>query len=111
MVTLTELTTISDVEYLFEFIEEQTDTKLYRVLADISTNKNRYNEFTVNSGAFLFPIDGFYTYNVYEQNSGSGNLNPSGLNRVETGRAHVFIVDAANSEYTTTESNKVYDEE
>lgn len=108
---MTELTTISPVEYLFEFIEEQTDEKLYRVLTDISPAKIRYNEFVVSPGAFIFQIDGFYSYNVYEQNSGSGNLDPTGLNRVETGRAHVYIDETPNSEYTTNEINNVYEEQ
>jgi len=110
-VTVTELTTISDPAYLFEFIEEQTDQKFYRVLTDVSSNKSRYNQFTVTSSAFPFPIDGFYTYNIYEQSSGSSNLDPTGLNKVETGRAHIYIDDASRSEYTTTETNKVYNDE
>ena len=110
MVTVTELTTLTNPEYLFEFIEEQTDDKVYSILADVSTATTRFNDFSITDGVDLtFPIDGFYTYNIYEQVNGSGNLNPTGLTLVETGRAHVYIVDATRTEYTATETNSVYE--
>ncbi len=110
MVTVTELTTLTNPEYLFEFIEEQTDDKVYSILADVSTETTRFNDFSITDGVDLtFPIDGFYTYNIYEQVNGSGNLNPSGLTLVETGRAHVYVIDTARTEYTTTETNSVYE--
>jgi hypothetical protein len=109
--TLTELTTISNPEYLFEFTEEQTHTSVYSILTNISLSTTRYDEFTVIDGTDLdFPIDGFYTYNVYEQANGSGNLDPTGLDRVETGRAHVYVVDADPNEYTeATSTENVYE--
>jgi len=110
IVTVTELTTLTNPEYLFEFTEEQIDTELYCILTDISTTTNRFNEFSITDGVDVtFPIDGFYTYNIYEQANGSGNLDPTGLNLVETGRAHVYVIDAERTEYTTTETNSVYE--
>lgn len=111
VLTLKELTTISSVEYLFEFVEEQTDEKIYAIIADTSSYPDRYNEFTIIDGTTLtFPIDGFYTYNVYEQASGSGNLDPTGLTKVEHGRAHVWKSDTAANEYEdTTEQDNVYE--
>tara|TARA_R110001606_G_scaffold56821_2_gene137667 strand:+ start:2792 stop:3124 length:333 start_codon:yes stop_codon:yes gene_type:complete len=109
--TLTELTTISNPEYLFEFTEEQSSESVYAILTNESLSTTRYDEFTVIDGTDLdFPIDGFYTYNVYEQANGSGNLDPTGLNRVETGRSHVYVIDTAPNEYTdSTETENVYE--
>ena len=110
MVTVTELTTLTNPEYLFEFTEEQIDENLYCILTDVSTTTTRFNEFSITDGVDVtFPIDGFYTYNIYEQANGSGNLDPDGLTLVETGRAHVYVIDATRTEYTATETNKVYE--
>lgn len=110
VVTVTELTTISNPEYLFEFIEEQTDAKVYAIISDISTATTRFNEFSIQDGVTVtFPTDGFYSYNIYEQANGSGNLDPDGLTRVETGRAHVYVVDASRIEYISSETNSVYE--
>jgi len=114
--TVTELTTISNPEYLFEFINEQSDDNndtQYCILADISTETERFNEFTITDGSDVdFPINGYYTYNVYEQANGSGNLDPDGLTVVEHGRIYVYEADEAENEYTnTTESDKIYQDE
>lgn len=114
--TVTELTTISNPEYLFEFINENsdfnTDTQ-YCILADTSTEIERFNEFTITDGSDVdFPNNGFYTYNVYEQASGSGNLDPTGLTVVEHGRVHVYVNATADNEYTDdTQTTKVYEDE
>lgn len=113
VVTLNELTTISNPEYLFEFIEEQSDRKYYCILTDTSSYPTRFNEFTLTDGSDVtFVYDGFYTYRVYEQANGSGNLDPDGLTMVEEGRAHVYESDAADNEYdNTSETNTVYEEQ
>ena len=109
VVTVTELTTLSNPEYLFEFVEEQTDTNLYCILADVSTATTRFNEFSITDGVDVtFTVEGFYTYNIYEQANGSGNLDPDGLTLVETGRAHIYVVDASRIEYISTETNTAY---
>lgn len=109
--TVTELTTITNPEYLFEFTEEQSHTSVYAILTNTSISTTRYDEFTVIDGTDLnFPIDGFYTYNVYEQANGSGNVDPTGLTKVETGRAHVYVVDTPPTEYTnSSETELVYE--
>lgn len=111
VITVTELTTISNPEYLFEFIEEQTDESYYCILSDTSLYTGRYNEFTITDGTDLnFPIDGYYTYKVYEQSNGSGNLDPTGLTMVEEGRAWVYLDDSPANEYEdTTETDTVYE--
>lgn len=109
--TLTELTTISNPEYLFQFIEEQSDESVFCILTDTSMNKSRFNEFTISDGIdVVFPIDGFYSYKVFEQSNGSGNLNPSGLNVVEVGRVHVYINDSAPNQYNNeNEITSIYE--
>lgn len=109
--TVTELTTISNPEYLFEFIYEQTNESYYAILSDASLYTSRYNEFTITDGTDLnFPLDGYYTYKVYEQANGSGNLDPTGLTMVEEGRAYVYVNDADPNEYEdTSETDTVYE--
>jgi hypothetical protein len=111
--TVTELTTISNPEYLFEFIEEQTDNSVYCILADTSTETTRFNEFSITDGTDVnFSVDGFYTYKIYEQANGSGNLDPDGLTMVEEGRAYVYVVDTSPNEYeNTSETSSVYEPE
>lgn len=113
--TLKELTTITAVEYLFEIINEQSDDDndtQYCILSDTSTQTTRFNEFTIEDTVDVtFTTDGFYTYNVYEQADGSGNLDPSGLNNVEKGRIHVYTIGSDIDEYTdATQSDKIYQE-
>ena len=109
--TVTELTTIANPEYLFEFIEEMTNESYTCILADTSLYTSRYNEFTITDGSDLnFPIDGYYTYKIYEQANGSGNTDPTGLTMVEQGRAHVYVTDTAPNEYDdTSETDVVYE--
>lgn len=109
--TVTELTTISNPEYLFEFVEEQTDESYYCILADTSLYPTRYNEFSITDGSDLnFPIDGYYTYKIYEQPDGTGTLDPTGLTMVETGRAHVYVADVSPNEYDdTSETDSIYE--
>lgn len=90
--TLFELSTLTNPDYLFEFESDQTKTKYYTIIADISTNKSRYNEFNfvegsndATNGSLDLGSPGFYNYKVYEQNS-TTNLNPTGLNEVEQGK-------------------------
>jgi len=100
IVTVTELTTVSPVYYLFEFEHQQSFDKEYCILTNISTNTERYDEFSLVDGVDVtFPYDGYYIYRIYQQTS-SVNLDPElsdGL--VEEGRAHVFETDSPSNEY------------
>lgn len=112
--TLTETTTISNPEYLFEFINSQSDDNndtQYCILTDNSSSTGRYNDFTIVDGTDVnFPNNGDYEYNVYEQANGSGNLDPTGLTLVEHGRIYVYPVATTDNEYTdTSESDKIYE--
>lgn len=90
--TLYELSQLTDPNYLFQFESDQTKTKYYTIITDVSTNKPRYNEFNFvegsddpTNGSLDLGSPGFYNYKVYEQSS-SSNLDPTGLNEVEQGK-------------------------
>lgn len=110
MITVTELTTIQNPKYLFEFIEEQSDDKVYCILENVSTATERFDEFVIVDGVDVtFPYSGFYSYKVYQQASDS-NLNPDlsdGL--VEEGRAHIYEEASPSGEYDTIFTNYIYE--
>lgn len=90
--TLTEKVTISNPNFLFEFINDASNVKYYVISADTSSYTERYNQFEITEGAsdptngsLILGLEGFYTYNIYEQAS-STNLDPTGLTIVETGK-------------------------
>jgi len=109
-VTVTELTTVSPVYYLFEFEHEQSFLKYYCILDNISLATERYDEFELVDGVDLtFDYDGYYTYRIYQQTS-STNLNPilsDGL--VEEGRAHVYVIDSPSNEYNENITFNIYE--
>ena len=108
IVTLTELTTISDANFLFVFEREMPGERVAFVLTpedDLSTDKKRYNEYSINTGE-LFSLPGRYVYRVYEQ---AGALtDETGLNLIEQGICEVvgtnstsYTQYAAQTEYST----------
>jgi hypothetical protein len=109
-VTVTELTTVSPVYYLFEFEHEQSFLKYYCILANTSLATERYDEFELVDGVDLnFDYDGYYTYRIYQQIS-STNLDPilsDGL--VEEGRAHVYVIDSPSNEYNENITFNIYE--
>lgn len=108
--TVTELTTVSPVYYLFEFEHEQSFLKYYCILANISLATERYDEFELIDGVDLtFDYDGYYTYRIYQQTS-STNLDPNlsdGI--VEEGRAHVYVIDSPSNEYNENITFNIYE--
>ena len=93
VLTLSEKVTISNPNYLFEFINNQTQQKYYCIASDTSLYLERYNKFNIIVktttpspliGEIQIPLGDEYTYNVYEQVS-STNLVPTGLTVVENG--------------------------
>jgi len=80
--TLREKTTISNPTYLFEFKNESTKEYKYCIMANTSTNTNRYDKFSFTegvdnalSGSLILKGLGFWTYCVYQQSSAT-NLDP-----------------------------------
>ncbi len=98
VVTLKELTTISDPYYLFEFISDDTNVSKIFTTANISTNVNRYDEFNIEltagvedllNGVIKLPLKGFYHYNIYSQVSET-NLDLANITElVEVGKVYI----------------------
>lgn len=87
VVTLTEKQLLTTPNYLFIFTGRTTNTQVKFVLlntADISQYKDRYNKFNIANMLFNNAKVQDYIYNIYEQSSTS-NLDPTGLNLLETG--------------------------
>lgn len=117
VVTLTEKTTILNPTYLFEFKNDQSKASQYFISADISTQKERYNEFVVTEkaspnnllGEVSLEITGDYTYAIREQAS-STNLDPelSG-DIVEVGKVRVIGTAETYYKYDgQSQTNAVY---
>jgi hypothetical protein len=102
ILTLAEKQTITDANFLFVFTSHITNEVISFVLvssADVSTNKERWNEFTIVVNTYFGNYgEGWYTYSVYEQES-AVDTDPTGLTEVESGL--MFLSDG--SEPTTTQ--------
>ena len=99
VLTLTEVTTISNPLYLFEF-EDEFDTStapIYWMGTDTSAWTSRYNLFTLDEPVDLELVKGQYKYKVYETNTPT--LDPTGLNMIEEGRMVVAGI----------QTNSIYD--
>ena len=115
ILTLSEKTTLLNVNYLFEVYNDMTNIYKYFIAQDISTNKGRYNEFNIIENIIEFPLvgqinlitEGFYKYNVYEQASAS-NLNPLlALNLIDKGKLKFVKASTTNVVYTGNQINYV----
>ena len=105
ILTLTEKQLLTSPNYLFIFENRSTNTDIKFVRlnnTDISAYKERYNEFTIVVNSFFnTALNGQYTYTIYEQTSTS-NLNPTGLNLLETGIMELTGTTISFTEYETT---------
>lgn len=101
IVTLAEKQTITDANFLFVFTSRITNEQVKFVLvttADVSTNKERWNEFAIVVNTYFNSFgEGWFLYEVYEQAS-TTNTDETGLTMIESGVA--FLSD--NSEPTIT---------
>jgi len=111
--TLTEKVTLSSPVFLFEFTNDMSlSTSYYVISADTSTETQRYNLFEITegvddpeNGSVILGLEGFYKYNVYEQATGSTNLDPTGLTLVESGKMRLggttqtFVKNEISNEY------------
>jgi len=117
VLTLSEKITISSPNFLFEFINNQTQIKYYCISADLSLYPERYNKFNIIVktttpsplvGEIQIPLGDEYTYNVYEQVS-STNLVPTGLNVVENGLMTYDKIITSRVEQESTLTRKAYE--
>ncbi len=99
VLTLNEKTTISTPFFLFEFICDSSKEYTYFTGVDISTNKDRYNEFLIElttnvedrlNSVLNMPLNGFYSYNIYSQET-EGNLDLENITEiVESGKVSII---------------------
>jgi hypothetical protein len=105
ILTLTEKQLLTSPNYLFIFENRSTNTDIKFVKlnnTDISAYKERYNEFSIVVNSFFnTALNGQYSYSVYEQTSTS-NLNPTGLNLLESGIMELSGTTISFTEYETT---------
>lgn len=118
--TLSEKTTITDPVYLFRFESDQTKVSYYCICQDLATTaqKERFNLFDIIEGvsdplnsSLILGLQGRYHFYIYEQATGSTNLDPSGLNIVERGIMTLKGDQLSNyKSYETTVEYKVYEQ-
>jgi hypothetical protein len=86
VLTLTEVTTIPNPYYLFEFEDEfnTTSSPIYWEGTDTSSWTSRYNLFTIDEPTDIDFVKGQYRYKVYQ--SSTPTLDPTGLTMIEEGR-------------------------
>ena len=117
VLTLSEKITIASPNFLFEFINNQTQIKYYCISSDLSLYPERYNKFNIIVktttpsplvGEIQIPLGDEYTYNVYEQVS-STNLVPTGLNVVENGLMTYDKIITSRVEQESTLTRKAYE--
>jgi hypothetical protein len=97
VVTLKEKTTLTSPNYLFHFKNDTSKVDYYCIIADTSTQKQRYNKFTFTegsnnptAGSLILSGSGYYDYFIYEQTS-SSNLDPANsTGLVEQGKMRLF---------------------
>jgi hypothetical protein len=110
ILTLTEKQLLTNPNYLFVFTNRSANTEVKFVRlnnTDISQYKDRYNEFSIVTNTnFSTSLNGQYDYDVYEQASTS-NLNPTGLNKIESGIMELVGTPFEFTEYSTTDTYKI----
>lgn len=108
--TLTEKQLLSNPNYLFIFTNRSSNLQVKFVLlnaADVSQYKDRYNKFSIVTNTYFgSSLNGQWTYDVYEQTS-SSNLNPAGLNQLESGIMMLNQASTVYTEYATTDTYKI----
>jgi hypothetical protein len=115
VVTVSQNAELVNPEWLFSFTHIFSKDQVRFIAEDVSVHKTRYDEFIINEGTGVndvnFPFQGLYTYGIYEQPSGSGNLNPAlAYNLVESGQAQVLYQSAStiDASYISYVSNDEY---
>ena len=110
ILTLTEKQLLTNPNYLFVFTNRSANTEVKFVRlnnTDLSQYKDRYNEFSIVTNTnFSTALNGQYEYDIYEQTSTS-NLNPAGLNLLESGIMELVGTPFNFTEYTTTDTYKI----
>ena len=120
VVTATENVTLNGTAFfLFEFISDNTYSPVYFTAEDVSTNICRYNQFNIQLvdstsglinplvGIINLEINGYYKYNIYQQED-EFNLDPllaDGI--VENGKVYVLgDLKPVTTSYTDNDDNE-----
>jgi hypothetical protein len=113
VLTLSEKALEDNPIYLFEFINQNSNDKIYFTTTDVSAYIERYNEFVINLSNIAI---GSWDYNVYEGievlNSILTEYDVTDLNLLEKGK--VWIISSTVEEdvvYETTITEKVFENE
>ena len=110
ILTLTENQTLAYPNYLFVFTNRSTNWVKSFVLSndlDLSFFKDRYNEFEIVTNTyFKRALAGQYTYEVYEQTSGT-NTNTTDLTLLETGIMELHDEEVVFSQYQPKDTIKI----
>ena len=98
VVTVSQNAELANPEWLFSFTHIFSKERVTMILENLSTHRVRYDEFGfiegTGPGKTKFPYLGQYTYGIWEQPYGSGNLNPAqAYNLVESGVA--LLIDSS----------------
>ena len=102
VVTVSQNATIPNPEWLFSFTHIFSKQQVRFIPTDISSHKVRYDEFIFTEGQgvgeIAFPYEGQYTYGIYQQPQGSGNLNPAlSQGIIETGTSLLVAQSATTT--------------
>lgn len=113
VVTVSQNATISNPQWLFSFTHIFSKDNVTFIPTDISTHRNRYDEFEFVEGSGVgqidFPFIGLYLYGIYQNAPGQyGNLDPalsSGI--IESGQALILYPtgNTIDNSYTSFISN------
>ena len=113
VVTVSQNAELPNPQWLFSFTHIFSKDQVNFIPVDISTHKNRYDEFEFYEGDGVgevrFPYEGLYTYKILEQVAQfPPNTNPAlAYNTVEWGQAQVIETSATtvNSQFIIYESS------
>ena len=107
ILTLTEKQLLTNPNYLFIFTNRSANTEVKFVklnATDVSLFKDRYNEFSIVTDTYFgSQLNGQYDYEVYEQSSPT-NINPTGLNLLESGIMELVGSAFSYTQYSTTDT-------
>ena len=109
VLTLTEKQLLTNPNYLFRFVHRSLNTEVKFVIlnaADTSAYKDRFNQFTLTTNTYFANYDsGEWEYYIYEQTS-TTNLDPTGLNLLETGIMR--LSDSTTFSFTTYQTSNTF---
>lgn len=109
ILTLKEKQLFTNSNYLFRFIHRSLNTEVKFVILnneDTSAYKNRFNQFTLITNTYFNTSEsGEWEYYIYEQSS-TTNLDPTGLNLLETGIMR--LSDSTTFSFTTYQTSNTF---